>query len=358
LCEDALAAIGDGDPVAQAHILAGLADYIASSEGDAPAAEQLSRHALALARKCDHPAALARAIFVHCEVLGWSPRIEERLALASELNQLAAAHEDRRGEANAAHISALARLESGDVPGFDSDLERIESLRMQLDYWYIDVFALLWRGMRALMDGRFEAVEQNANELLAHARHEPNIVNLYAGQLSWLRREQGRLGELRPLVEDAIKHSPDVVGFRCGLALICADIGELDQAARQLERLAADNFAALPRDATWTTSLTLLAEVAAAVGDRARARALSTLLIPFSGRLIVCTKGMVCAGAADRYLGLLAATDENWEQSDRYFRSALALETRIEAPNLIARTSACYERALRGRERRAQPLVR
>ena len=347
LCADALEAIGDGDPVATAQVLAGFADYIASSEGDAPAAEKLSRRALALARASNDSAALARAIFVHGEVLGWTPSIEERLALASELNELATAHDDPRAEASALHISALARLESGDVPGFDADLVRIESLRQRLDYWYIDVFALLWRGMRALMDGRYEVVEQNANELLAHARHEPNVVNLYAGQLSWLRREQGRLGELRPLVEDAIKHSPDVIGFRCGLALICSDLGELDQAAGHLEHLAADDFAALPRDATWTTSLTLLAEVAAAVGDRARARALSELLFPFSGRLIVCTKGMVCAGAADRYLGLLAATDENWEQSDRYFRSALALEASIEAPILIARTNACFERALR-----------
>ena len=340
LCEDALDAIGDRHPVASAQILAGLADYIASSEGDAPRAERLSRRALALAHDHKDPAALARTLFVHGEVLGWSPRIEERLALASELRELAAAHSDGRAQASAYHVSALARLESGDLGGFDADLAQIELLRKHLDYWYVDVFALLWRGMRALMDGRFEQVEQNANELLAYARHEPNVVNLYAGQLAWLRREQGRLGELRPLVEDAIRHSPDVAGFRCGLALIYADLGELDHAAEQLEQLLGDDLAALPRDATWTTSLTLLAEVATAVGDQARARTLSTLLAPYSGRLIVWTKGMVCAGAADRYLGQLAATNGRWESAERYFRSALALETSTRSPVLIARTNA------------------
>jgi hypothetical protein len=181
LCEDALDAIGERAPIVRSQIIAGFADYIASSEGDAPRAEHASAQALALARACGDSAALARALFVHAEVLGWSPRIQERMALADELMQLALATDDPRAQANAHHVRALARLELGDVKGFDSDLDAIDTLRRQIDYWYIDMFTLLWRGMRALMDGRHDHVELNASELLAYAGHEPNVVNLYAG---------------------------------------------------------------------------------------------------------------------------------------------------------------------------------
>ena len=339
LSEDALAAVEDDD-VAAALVLAGMADHVACSQGDGPAAERLSADALARARRCGDDGALARALFVHAEVLGWSPRVRERLALASELLLLAERRGDPQALANARHVSALARLECGDVRAFDAEVARIERLRARIDYWYTDMFCSLWRGMRALVDGRLDDVEPAAGELLAHAQHEPNVLNLYLGQIIWLRREQGRLTELRPLALDAIKANPHLTGFRCALALLHSELGELDEAAAQLQLLAADGFAALPRDATFTLSLALLAEVAARVGDAPSARTLGELLRPYAGLLLVATKGMLCVGAADRYLGMLAGTLGEHGRAQACLRRALALERRVGAAPLVRRTES------------------
>lgn len=338
LCHDALHALGDADAVATAQILAGLADYTAASEGDAPRAAHLSERALAIARACGDADAQSRALFVHGDVISWGPDVDGRLRLAEQLLELSRRHGDQRAEANGRYMRARARLESGDVAGFDADRAAIEALRARVDYWYIDVYALLWRGMRALLDGRLDEVETHAGELLGHARHEPNVVNLYAGQLILLRREQRRLGELRSLVLDAIAQNPQVAGFRCAMAMIHAELGEPELAEEQLTRLSAGGFAALPRDATWTTSLALLADVAVAVGHEDHARTLYGLLAPYAGLVLVATNGMACMGAADRFLGLLAWTMGHRRQAEGYLRSAVALEQRLGSVTLANRS--------------------
>jgi DNA-binding SARP family transcriptional activator len=338
LCEDALAAIRDRNPILTAQVLAGFADCVASSEGDAPAASVLSAEALRLARGGGASHALSRALFVHADILEWSPRLREREALADELRALAIDTDDAQAEANALQVRALVRLERADVDGFDADVERIEQIRGRIGYWYTDMFALLRRGMRALLDDRLDDVEAHANALLGHARHEPNVVNLYMGQIFLLRREQQRLGELEAPLAAAVGANPGVASFRCALALAHAELGALDAARTALHTLSANRFAAVPRDATWTTSLTALADTAATVGAVESAAALIDLLRPYSGRLLVATKGMACLGAADRLLGRLLMVRGQFAEGERHLAAALELEGRTGSELLLART--------------------
>ncbi|MGH2860253.1 MAG: hypothetical protein ACRDLT_01960, partial [Solirubrobacteraceae bacterium] len=338
LLADALALRGERDPAAAAQILAGQADYLAASEGDAPAAEPLSRRALELARACGDPQARARALFVHAEVLEWSPRTRERLALADELELLARERGDLQALANAHHVRALALLANGGLAAFDRELEQIDGLRQRLAYWYTDVYVLLWRGMRALLDGCFAVTESTLEQLLGYARHEPNVVNLYTGQLYCLYREQGRLGELVPAVEMAVAQNSNLPVFRCALALAHAESGQLPQAAEQLRQIGLDGLGAIPRDSTWTTSLVALSDTAATLADAAWAAALLPLVAPYGGTLLAATKGMACLGAADRLLGRLHRTLGDPDAAERGFEAALALERGIGAELLLART--------------------
>lgn len=162
------------------------------------------------------------------------------------------------------------------------------------------------------------------------------------GQLFCLRREQGRLDELRAPIAAVLDSNPNLVAFRCALALVHAETGAIDPAREQLDRLAADSFASVPRDATWTTSLTALSDAAAIVGDRAHAELLVDLVRPYSGRLLVATKGIACLGAADRLLGELLATCGRSAEAQRYLDAALALERRTGSELLLARTRRGY----------------
>ncbi len=216
----------------------------------------------------------------------------------------------------------------------------MEATRPRAAYWYQDMYLSLWRGMRALLDGRLEDVEPLTQALLTHAQHEPNVVNLYLGQLFFFGRAQGRQPDLREAMSAAFDANPGIPGFRCALALTQADVGELEPAAHHLDELARDGFAALPRDATWTMSLAMLSEVAGRTASATHAETLGYLLSPYTGHLIVATKGLACLGAADRYLAMLAAAMGDRARADALFASALELERRTGAQSLVAETEA------------------
>jgi DNA-binding SARP family transcriptional activator len=354
LCVDALAGIGDDDPVALAQVLAGFADYTATAEGDAPRAATLSARAVEVARTGGDHRALARALFVHAEALEWSPRLPERRALAEELGRLAIGFDDPQAATDAHHLSALVHLEAGNLAGFDADVARIDALHARTGYWYTEMFELLWRGMRALLAGRLDDVEAHADALLAYAGHEPNVVNLYMGQVLSLRQSQGRLAELRDPLIAVVQANPGIVAFRCVLVLVLAECGEHDRARDQLSRLAQDGFGLLARDSTWSTSLAVLSDAAVMLGDRRSAALLAELLRPHSGRVLIATKGIACLGAADRFRGELLAMCGCWEEADRCLRSAGALERRMGADLLLARTRRA-SRGLRRLRRSARP---
>jgi DNA-binding SARP family transcriptional activator len=363
LCADAVAALreGEGEDAAAAEVYAGWADYIASSECAADRAEEVSTLALAAARRCDSPAALSRALFIHGEVLGYGERIDEREQLGEELLSHGERELDVRAEANALHQLALVQLERAELERFDATFARLEELCERAHWWFLDMFCVLWRGMRAMLADELSAVEPLTEELLSHAGGSADVTNLYLGQLFILRREQRRSGELLPALEEAVKLNPGVSAFRCALALACSEAGETQRARAELTLLIADDFALIGRDMTWSTHVASIAEVAASVHDRDAAAIVWPRLLPYGGRLLVGSKGMASYGAADRLLGWLAATLGDFEESERRFDAAVRLEQRIGSRLLQARTEESRANALlllegQGDRRRAAAL--
>jgi DNA-binding NarL/FixJ family response regulator len=60
---------------------------------------------------------------------------------------------------------------------------------------------------------------------------------------------------------------------------------------------------------------------------------------------------VVCYGAASRYLGMLAATMERWEEAAQHFEDALAMNTRMGARPWLAHTQHEYITMLLARNR-------
>src|SRR6476660_4102673 len=79
------------------------------------------------------------------------------------------------------------------------------------------------------------------------------------------------------------------------------------------------------------------------------ARTLHELLEPWSGQSIVVGQGLDVLGAADRYLGMMELTLERFDRVDERFSAAVALEQRLEAPPLVARTRYWWARGLLAR---------
>jgi DNA-binding CsgD family transcriptional regulator len=105
------------------------------------------------------------------------------------------------------------------------------------------------------------------------------------------------------------------------------------------------------RPRLWLASLTYLADACWLVGDDALAELLYAELAPLRGCNIVIGHGVACYGAADRYLGRLAATLGAHERAAEHFERALTDNRAMGAHTWAAHTLYDYGRALRMRGR-------
>jgi DNA-binding CsgD family transcriptional regulator/tetratricopeptide (TPR) repeat protein len=199
----------------------------------------------------------------------------------------------------------------------------------------------------ALCDGRLgeaEALAQRSHEWsrLLTGRDASGVHGI---QMFSVRREQGRLAELAPVVRilatDARRDGP----WRPGLVALFAELGMEAEARRELSRLVADGLEPL-RDSLWLASLAYLADACAALGDEALAALVYPELQPLAGANVMIGHLVSCYGAADRYLGMLAAVLGERELAEEHFQRALELNRRMGATTWLAHTAYEYARLL------------
>jgi tetratricopeptide (TPR) repeat protein len=249
-------------------------------------------------------------------------------------------------------------LESGDRDAVEAQVKAFEDgarqLRQPLYLWN----AAVWEAMLALLDGRLEEAESLAvHALAAGARAESVTASQYYGvQLLAIRQEQGRMGELEQPAREFVKAYPTVPAWRAGLARLLLEVGETENARRELDVLAAYEFEDIPRDGNWMVAMTLLGELCAGLGDSERAARLYGLLLPFRDVNVVIGLGALCQGSAARYLGLLAACTGSQEEARELFEQALQANAALRAPVCLAHTQLDYADAL-GPSTRAAELV-
>ena len=206
--------------------------------------------------------------------------------------------------------------------------------------------------MRAIFAGRFEEGERLAQQALTIGRRlrGHDALGIFGVQMFTLRREQGRLQELAPVVRHFVQMSSEAATWRPGLALMYSELGLEQETRTEFEHLAAHDFADIPRDARWVACLVYLSEVCTFLGDARRAAVLYQCLLPHDGYTLVVGPTAACYGAAAYYLGRLAATMCRWEEAQRHFAAALAMNARMGAKPALAHTQYAYAKMLLARE--------
>jgi DNA-binding CsgD family transcriptional regulator/tetratricopeptide (TPR) repeat protein len=199
----------------------------------------------------------------------------------------------------------------------------------------------------ALCDGRLAEAEAAAERSREWSRllagRDPSSV--YGIQMFGIRREQGRLAELAPAVR-ALVASGRADSWRPGLAALMAELGMLREAREELAAIRAEGLDRL-RPSLWLASLTYLADACAAVGDAEMAELVYAELLPHAGSSVMIGHAVACYGAADRYLGMLAAVAGDRERAARHFEAALDQDRRAGAATWVAHTAFEYGRLLR-----------
>ena len=342
LLAEALAALGEIDSLLRVRLLGRLAmEYRYAPQEERR--EQLSREAVAVARRLNDRSTLVFALNArHFAILG-PDTLEQRTAISLELAQLAQETEDWELVLQSLPWRLADLLDLGHVRAADDAIETAarlaEELRRPLYRWYVGVF----RALRALMRGQFVEAERLARD--AHALGvwvQRGAADVYfAAQLFMLRREQGRIQEVEQPLLDVVAQYPAMPVIRCMLSVVYWQSGRSAEAQAELTRLCAQGAAIMPRDQLWLGAMTALAEVASGLADRACAGILYDLLLPYAERNVVVGVP-ICFGAAATYLGCLAATLERWPEAAHHFEQALAMNARLGTRPYLAHTQYHY----------------
>ncbi|MET3441859.1 DNA-binding CsgD family transcriptional regulator [Variovorax paradoxus] len=329
LLEEALVQADGFDAALRVDLLAALCRACIFC-GHQPQANAAQRSAVALARELAMPQPLFKALAAILPARADPAQLDERLRCAREALEVA----ERAGHME--WVDALTGWYFGDlVEKGELDAARplaqvharvADAIRQP----FMQAMGLASLTLLAAYEGRFADAERLAGETFTIGQRflPGNAQGAYSLQIFVLRRHQGRLGEVLPVLRGLVGSVPRDSLWQPGLALICAELELYEPAREAYEALAADGFAGIARDGMWLTNIVFAAEVCARLGDRPRAALLYRLLAPYAGRNVVTGTNIACFGAVDRYRGMLAALAGDHANAAAHLEAAVALDER------------------------------
>jgi DNA-binding CsgD family transcriptional regulator len=364
LLEAALRSLGTEESGQRARVLASLAQALHFAEPGG-AALALSEEAVAMARRVGDRPALAHALNSH-RIVMWGPdNLDARMAVTTELMQLAAEIGDRELAIEGRHWRLVALIEQGERAAADQEVaaysREADALRQPGFLWR----AATWRALQAHWEGRFADAEQLGAEMrrIGERCQSVDAVCYFTAQSHARQRDRGdteRLAALvLPITELAAEYAP-AAAWPAELVALYALLGRRDDALRTFEQLAAHDFADITRDWLWLCTLILVSEACVALGDSARATTLYNLLLPYPEQH--CSDGAFCPRPVASTLGLLSHCMGRYDDAERHFVTARAANTRFGARPATAQTDYLYAALLADRGRaddraRARELV-
>jgi DNA-binding SARP family transcriptional activator len=311
----------------------------------------LSAQAVELARALDDPATLAYALDGRYSAIMWPDTAEERLEIADEIYELAQRVGDDERSLQGRIYHALANMELGRVDEVRSELELIAAaaaaLRQPAQLW----MTVASQADLALFEGRFADAPALIDEALTlgeRAQSRDSVLS-HRLHLFMLHRETGIGDDVDTMIADGVSRFPARPAFRCALAYLQMSRGDTKPAKAAIDDLSRDDFSAIQRDNEYLFSLSLLADVAGAIGDVQAAAVLYDLLAQY-GHLNASNLDEIATGSVSRPLGALAAAASRWEDAFRHFDAALAHNEEMGALPWVAHTQHDYGRALLARD--------
>ena len=348
LLEEAVAALGDESSEIRVRVLGGLGRAL-DFRGDHERGAIVRTSAITMARRLDDRAGLATVLMRAYWSRGTSS-LEEIVAMLTEAIALGEELEDTeiRTEATSWRVPAFVAL--GDIDAARAEVAVLLEMAEQTAQPFMLHVAEHYGSAIALSDGKLEAAEA-----IAQRSHESSRLltgrdasGVYGIQMFSVRREQGRLPELAPVIRILARNEERAGPWLPGLVSVLVELGMEAEARRELSRVASDGLDRY-RESLWVASLTYLTDAAAALGDETTAALVYPELEPLAGANVMIGHLVTYYGAADRYLGMLASTLGEWERAELHFERALELNRRMGARTWLAHTAYEYARMLLAR---------
>ena len=339
ILEEALAALGSAETELSARVQARLAVELAYDENPA-LRDELSDAALRTARGLGDARTLAAALGARHVVL-WGPdHTAARLELASEMLRVALRAEDPGLELQARTWRIVDLEELGDGRAIEAELDAYAATaaRMPLSgyAWYVPA----WRATRTYLRGCVDEARELQRQAVRLGRRarDPNVQ--FVERLQFIVSLADERPEEIDLLwqADRVHSSPAGWAYRALRAWALAAAGHEDEARRDIAaQRAAGAPRSWPRDTNWLSATKELTEAAALLNDVALGAELEDLLAPFSGRLVVSARALMCIGSVAGALARLAELRGDYRTAiDRYER---AIEREESAGALIWATN-------------------
>lgn len=350
LLREALDALGDAESELRTWVLARLsvAETLLVTE-DVRVAR--SEAAVASARRVGDPKLLVYALSSYCDAIAGPDHTERRLELADEMVQLGVDSHDAESELLGRRFRLVALLESGDIAEVDAETEAFAMAAARLRWPLVEWYPLLWRGTRALVEGRLDTAERLAARVkdIGERGGSVNAAIVADAQRIQLLLERGRPGDAYQLLGRFLDDPEGGPNAAAWLALPLARMGRHAEARAVLDRLTAVGFD-LVMDAAWLEVIASVAEACAEVCHREGAEVLLPIVEPYADRFATGATGGICFGHMSRMLALLTQCLGRLDESDSYFRRALAAHRGAGATLLTAHTRRQYASMLRERD--------
>jgi len=351
LLEEALRALPDADSDLRVMLLAGLGRAHAFI-GNFAASDVVRQKAISMARRLDDRLGLATVLVRSYWSLG-DGSFEKTLEMLAEARDLAEGlgEHDLRTEAMEWRVAGL--IARGDLALAESEQVAVHALAVRLRQPFTLHVAEHYAATIALCMGRLAEAEAAANRSHEWSRLLTGraATGIHGIQMFGIRREQGRLAELAPVLRVVAGGDHLRGAWGPAFAALLAELGMEEEARRELARVREDGLAPY-RSTLWVASLSYLADAAAVVGDTAMAELVYGELAPLSGGNVIIGNGVACYGAADRYLGRLAATMGDHDRAIEHLDRALIANRETGARTWVAHTLFELGRVLRMRGRR------
>lgn len=267
----------------------------------------LAEEAVATARTVGAATTLGPALAALCDARPGPDHCRDRLEWSQEIISVARAGRELALELLGRRLRLVALMETGSFTEADAESAAYEAaarpLRQPLYQWYVP----LWRGTRALMEGRYDDCADALDEVdaLGGAAGSGNAALLAETQRWCLYAETGDRDRLRELRDRAPLERMPGVWPRVTLGLLAAQLGSPEEAGRRLTAVLPSLLRA-PRDSEWLPMMAQAAETVGAVGEHAAASPLYDALAPYAGLFAVEGIGAAIRGPVDRHLALLA----------------------------------------------------
>ena len=191
-------------------------------ENDEGRRRHLSDESLAIAERVGDLVCLAHVVNQRIGFF-WNARgLPERIELCERFQELAGKLDLPQWRYTAASSQFQAAMEVGDLAIADRCVIQMEEAVDELRQPTVLSYLRMRESIRLIVDGKLDDGERLATECfeLGQAAGQPDALTFYFGQLINLRYHQGRLGELRAIVEQEAAANPGLPSLQAALALI------------------------------------------------------------------------------------------------------------------------------------------